>query len=281
MKIDDTAITAKLTEIRLRIGGNEREFVPRLYPERIDVELEGKSVTSLFHPSGLLIQDGRPVFAYIRDHIIHFADNPHKRNKVHFTVCQHLTKMKTAGNLERYQVTNRDDNRYLVDVSIGWSNSKERLVTLYPCQYCLGRVGYRCFVFKIMTQQQRRAIVESFDAKTALDLLWQHFDIFRLQVKNLRSAVAPAGYAANHREFSRAYRTAKNFICEECRVNLKRSPHLADLHHIDRIKRNNRDENLRCLCKLCHAKKHPHYRVTQADRQEIEKACKLQNINVP
>ena len=280
MKIDDTAITAKLTEIRLRIGGNEKEFVPRLYPERIDVELEGKSVTSLFHPSGLLIQDGRPVFAYIRDHIIHFADNPHERNKVHFTVCQHLTKMKAAGRWARYQVTNRDDNQYLIEVNAGWRNSRERLATLYPCQFCLDRVGYHCFVFKIMTKQQRLAIVESFDAKTALDLLWQHFDIFRLQVKNLRSAVAPAGYADNHREFSRAYRTAKNFICEECRVNLKRSPRLADAHHIDGIKNNNRDENLRCLCKLCHKKEHSHYPVKESDRREIEKARKQQNISV-
>ena len=280
MKIDDTAITARLTEIRLKVGGRDLRFTPRPYPERIDDKLEGKSVTSLFHPSGLLIQDGRPVFAYIRDHIGHFADSPYDRKRIHFTVCQTLTQMKTAGRWERYQVTNRDDNRYLVDVSIGWNNSKERLVTLYPCQFCLGRVGYRCFDYMTMTQKQRLAIVESFDAKTALDLLWQHFDIFRQQVGSLRLATSPAGYAVNHGEISRAYRTAKNFVCEECRVNLKRSPRLADAHHIDGNKRNNRDENLLCLCKLCHKKEHPHYPVKESDRREIEKARKQQNISV-
>ena len=154
MKIKSQPVTDKLEEIRRQVGGKMIPFIPTATP--IDEYLpEGKSVSVLFHESGLLIYNGRPVFAYIRDHIVGGPfDNPHQRKKVHFTVCAALKGMQQQGRFERYRVITRDDNRYPIDISVG-SRTIEKEVQLYPCQFCLGNAGYRCFDYKMPKHRSR------------------------------------------------------------------------------------------------------------------------------
>ena len=285
-KINSHVITARLVEIRKDVGVSLVDFIPPSHRarERTDRDLNDDAVRQLIDESGLLIDNGSPVFVYIRDHTGHFSrDSPSERNKIHFTKCGTLKAMENANRLKsRYRVTNRDDNRYWIDVSAGWHKFEERLVTLYPCQPCLEKVRYRGF-HQTMDERRRLAIIQSFDAKAALNFLRERFETFRSQATTLRSATSPTSYAENWPENSHAYRTKKNFTCEEgegCGVNLKRNPHLTDTHHIDGDKTNDDDDNLQCLCKLCHKKKHPHYWVSESDRREIENARKQQNISV-
>jgi len=281
IRIDDAGIGGKLQEIRKRVGGEYKTFIPRPFYERVEVELEEKDIQSLFHPSGLLVKDNQPVFAYIRDHTVGvFSDDPHERRKVHFFSCSTLTQMKRSGRYEsRYRVTNRDDNKYLVDIPRWGRGSKEILADLYPCQNCLNGVRYRGFSFSASGEKKRR-IIESFDAKEAMPVLRQRLDSFRRQTRSLRSAAGRTDYPSNWRDISYRYRASKKFICGKCGVDLSRRnlQGLTDTDHIDGDKRNNKYENLQCLCKICHAEKHPHYKVPSAARKTIEQARESQGL---
>lgn len=279
IKINHSEITSKLAEIRQGVGGKKRPFVPRPLGEKIDVDLSGESIKTIFHDSGWLIRNNQPVFVYIRDHTIGpFSEDPHERRKVHFSVCKKLEQMEREGRFEsRYRATNRVDNKYLVDIDAGWGKSKEIQEILYPCQHCLNQSGYRCFSYKNMPREKRRKVVEFFDAKEAMNFIKQHFDSWRLSEKarhSLKRDVMPVGYHPDHSKISRAYREEKGYVCEQCGVNLAGKSHLTDIHHKDGDKRNNSYDNLECLCKICHAERHPYYKIGDEIRWTIERARK-------
>jgi len=283
IKIDHDSVTRKLVEIRRRVGGKKHPFIPRPLSKLVEVDLDGEDIPSLVDDDGWLIRDNQPVFVYIRDHTTGPApENPLVRKKVHFTFCYTLNHMEEKGWFEsRYRVTNRvdKDNKYLIDIREGWSKSKAVWRLLYPCQHCLSQSGYRCFSYNTPAEE-RGDIVKSFDAKEALDFIWQHIDARRLGEKSrgLRNSTVPAGYHPDHSKISRAYREEKGYTCEECGVNLQANTSLTDVHHKDRDKRNNKYDNLECLCKLCHAKTHPHYKISDKIRWKIELARKQQSI---
>ncbi|WP_409029047.1 HNH endonuclease [Gracilimonas sediminicola] len=64
------------------------------------------------------------------------------------------------------------------------------------------------------------------------------------------------GYTRDWGHVSKAYRYRKDFVCEECGIDLseKRAEFFCEVHHIDRDKTNNQTKNLRCLCIRCHSK---------------------------
>lgn len=272
MKIDDGAITARLKELCKRVGGKPVNFIPRPPVERVDADLTTvEQVKDLFDSSGLLIHNGQPVFAYIRDHLVGGPRQfPDGGKRIHFTVCGTLRDMKKKERFERYRVTSRDDNRYLVDVKDGWRDV-EREERLFPCRYCPANLRYQCFSLTSPGPVKQR-IVEEFDAKEAVDFLWQHFDIFRQAMADAKSAALPTGYTSDFDQVSREYRKSRGFTCERCGTRLHKHKKLTDTHHKNGDKRDNQDDNLICLCKLCHAEEHPHYRVSADARRIIKNA---------
>ena len=174
MKIEDVLISQELERIRIRHGLDPVPFEPTPPVVDIDEDLTDiDQVERLFHASGLLVRDGRPVLAYIRDHTsrpLGPYPQPEQCNKVHFTVCNALKSMKTRGRFERYRVTSRDTNRYLVDIGAAWGRAEEREILLHPCQYCLGIIKYQQFDYE-MPGHQKKYIVENFDVKELFGLL--------------------------------------------------------------------------------------------------------------
>lgn len=65
----------------------------------------------------------------------------------------------------------------------------------------------------------------------------------------------PDGYTINWRQISYCYRDTKNFICEKCGYQAKElyQQKFLHTHHIDRVKTNNKRNNLQCLCVKCHS----------------------------
>ena len=199
MEIDDALITRELERIRVRHRIDSVLFVPR--PPAVDVDEDLTTVGQvevLFHSSGLLIRNGQPVLAYIRDHTSLGPNlDPKNCRRVHFTVCTALKSMKRRGRFERYRITNRQTNRYLVDVSYGWERTEEREAELYPCQYCLGNVEYQGFRYE-MPGNEKRSILNNFDAKELFGLLRRRLTQFSEQNSRLRRETrqGQAGYIA-------------------------------------------------------------------------------------
>ena len=280
IQINDQKITEKLVKIRERLGLEISNFIPRPWPDRIEEDIEGKDIfSSLLHPSGLLIHNNWPVFVYIRDHTIignytRLSDwDPANGNRVHFSFCRTLQDMKNKGMFEsRYRMTNRDNNLYSVEVLGG----RELQRPLYPCKNCLYKVDFSCYR-RAESRQEKDDIVRTFSPKHAIDFLFEYQRLYKFssKTKQLSLATGYVGYADNHKKISRRVREKNNYICQECKANLNDYRSLTHLHHIDGDKRNNRDENFQCLCKVCHAEIHPHMSVSDHERQIIERCRPL------
>ena len=254
-------ITRQLKKIREELGLPPADFV--IPHPRVEEWIQSGDLRELFdEESGLLVRNGVPVFVYIRDHLVGAfpLHDPEGLKKIHFTPCRTLKDMERRGKYGRYQLTNRDDNKYTIETQ----GRKERDVRLYPCQNCLDKLRYKGFSYNGMSLLKRQIIVRRFDAKESIGYVGEHFRAF---TAGQRRDFEPAGYPRNWPKISGYYRKRKGFICEDedCGVNLARYPHLTDCHHENGIKSDCRDENLCCLCKECHKKRDPHLIVTKED----------------
>lgn len=261
---DRVAKIDELNEILERVGGRARNvFRPIRATYRPIGESDVEINEVIDTDSGLLIRDGQPVFAYIKDHSTSQRDlvlqGPENRRKLHFAWCRKLEQMEGAGQYEsRYRVTTRTDNLYWITVQTDGYESEELLRKLHPCRFCLHEVGYNCYG-RDWVEEQKQEVVASFDAKEANDLLNQHFALFQERARNLRLDAAPAGYAPNQQELSRRFRETKGYRCDICGGEFGQAT--TEMHHIDGDKRNNAESNLQCLCHRCHANLHPHMRL--------------------
>ncbi len=70
---------------------------------------------------------------------------------------------------------------------------------------------------------------------------------------SLPSTLDENGYVQNWSYIASRKRIERNYICQECRVDLKDFPELLHVHHLDRVKTNNDASNLLLLCALCHS----------------------------
>lgn len=64
------------------------------------------------------------------------------------------------------------------------------------------------------------------------------------------------GYTHDWDETSKNYRIKKKFTCEACGINLNQNlvnGYYLETHHLDGNPKNNDEDNLKCLCVLCHA----------------------------
>ena len=277
-RIDDSGVGKQLRSIREAVGAQRADFRPNRL-KVVDEVIAANEVEALFNPIGLLESKGRPVFAYIRDHTekkLSEWGGPDGMKKLHFTVCKTLVGMKVQGRSERLRVTSTTSGEYTVDVGADLASSRggdvREDVRLYPCKNCLRKVNYHCY--QSASNEARTDIVRGFNSREAMDLLWQWFDLFRREVSDLKSAHSPTRRADNWRQTSRAFRRLKHWQCEGCGVDLSHAEHLLHVHHVDGDKRNDRDDNLRCLCKECHSKEPNHHYVglSEEDLQTINRA---------
>ena len=269
-------ITKQLKAMRESYGLEPYDF--SISHETIDeiIESQFQNIVEMFHyESRLLIYNGSPVFVYITDHtyipdntVGRFQlNNPAKLKKIHFTVCKTLREMEAR----RYHITNRVDGKYTITIS----NGKEHDVKLHPCQFCLGELGYKGFSYENMSSHERNNIVKLFNAKEVIDYTQKHFRNF---INGLKWYFQTVGYPKKWNKISYDFRESKNFTCNKCKVNLSKYPHLTDCHHVNHVKSECHDDNLRCLCKECHAEEHhPHYNPEQSCIEIIQQERDRQN----
>lgn len=96
----------------------------------------------------------------------------------------------------------------------------------------------------------------------------------------LESPKSPSDYPKNWKDISSAFREKCKYKCADCGVDCSAHSRLLDVHHLNGVKNNCRPENLRCLCKDCHAKQdfHSHYKVKLDDKRLLSELRRKQGL---
>lgn len=201
--------------------------------------------------TGLLTYKKHQILLYIQDHGKNFQNAYEDRregNKFHVAQCRTLDEMKSFGRYERYVITNDLSGNFNITGQDYTGKYLEGNTKLDVCKNCLYKLNYKNY------RNNRRRIFSEFD-------LNEFFGYYRTYFSDLPKRHAgqfDGGYTKDWQEVAENYKKSKQFICEECHVNLADHKHLLHVHHKDGVKINNDEPNLMVLCADCH-KRQPHH----------------------
>ena len=241
---------SKLIEIEV----GELETTKGLEVPLEDIEIDPQS--------GVFTYQGKHIVLFIPDHSFKYDEvilNPKELgNKYHLTDCSTLENMRSIGRFKRYHATR---NRTGIFRIFG-NSAQESEVSLSVCKNCLKKLNYQNYHYN------RTEVFNQF----TLEEFFTHYETF---FRNEPEDVGQneVGYAENWAEISHRYRLSVGYCCENCGVNLSHYKYLLEVHHKNGVKRDNRPENFRALCRLCHSKEdhHNHMKIDEYDSRLIER----------
>lgn len=245
---------SELWRIVDKLGAAHKQFFLNRSSSIAEIEIEliyGREVRleDLEIISGLLAYDGRQVLLYIPDqgkNINRVLDGEIELGKkFHITYCSTLEDMKNSGRFQRYIATTDISGKFQLT---GINEFMKEVVgsgRLHVCQNCLKALNYKQSKVKKTAKHTQKI----FD-------LQEFFENYSSCFKNLpsRSKITPGLfiYPKNWQAISENIRAKYKWICSECQINLRAARQLLHVHHIDGVKGNVNESNLRVLCKACH-----------------------------
>ncbi|MET3602138.1 HNH endonuclease signature motif containing protein [Martelella mangrovi] len=240
--------------------------------ERTLAELaEGKEIHAdeVSSRGGLLEHEGEQVLLYIKDTRATretLLNEPENTRRFHVAECNTLDQMRRGGRFQRYHVTRRFDGKFRCAwIDPDTKQSGEEDAELKVCKNCLEFIGWK----EYKSRDHDQSAWENFDIA---EFLRSCEPVFYAQPERNESNTITPGYVNDWWRISAAYREARGWRCEECNVDLSQDHGLLHAHHIDGNRDNNRHNNLRALCVLCHSKQpmHQHMKVNTKERIKIE-----------
>lgn len=220
--------------------------------EPLDIELEDGveiPIGDIVTRSGLLDYKGRQVVLYIKDHTSRYditLANPSKGYKVHIAQCKTLDEMQAKGRFQRYHVRNGLGSNFKIYSSN--HSYPEPEVALQVCQFCLTHINYK---------NSRESSTVRFRNATEFNL-GEFFATYSSVFSYLPKAMADdlVGYTDGWEKISKSTREQFNYQCQLCRIELHAHKNLCHVHHINGVKGDNSQANLKVLCADCHRKAH-------------------------
>ncbi len=261
---DFTLDLKKLEAIRKRIGAKltNNEFKGAGLPPMdaaVDKELrkgiEVNNLDEIETQDGLFVHKGRQIVIYINDHNYKGRESvmqdPNNGNKVHLYECETIAEMKADGRFGRYIKIMPEDNTYPIDDKRGRGIE----VKLYPCRKCLRALDYKRF--RTSPVYPATKFLDAFDVE---EFFGEYSTFFITKPEHSNITVPYTGYSKGWHKIAREFKERNGWICGDCGVNLSQNKYheIIHAHHIDGVKYDERDKNLKCLCIVCHAKQPRH-----------------------
>jgi len=207
------------------------------------------------HEDTTLTFHGYRVLVYIRDQYVR-QDGLQPPYRYHVSDCKTLQNMRKKKRFGRYVATNRKDGLFMVNYfHLGANEPIEEGAQreLHVCMNCLDALNWNHYTDKSFTQ--KRVIWRSFSPAT-------FFEIYQTKISVLPSYNefdAPLNqYVEGWDALSKHAKVSRNWICEECTIDLTAHREFLHTHHVDGNKANNLRSNMAVLCIRCHAKQPDH-----------------------
>ena len=250
---------------------SESDMSPR---EKLLEELEAGGISINLEdvdpgPGGLLEYNGEQVILYIKDtrsskETLKYS--PEDSRRFHIAECDTLSAMRDKGRYERYVVTRKHDGLFLVDwLDPDTRETGELEAALKVCKNCLNEINYDNYRIK---KPQRKNIWNDFEISRFL----RDYSTFFTKLPSRTDKTAPIDeYVKEWGELSKNFREARNWTCENCKVELSSAQNLLHTHHKNGVKSDNTYKNLKVLCAICHSQEpmHNHLKVTAKEKQKI------------
>lgn len=175
-------------------------------------------------------------------------DDPKSWHKFHIFKCSTVKIWK-----KNMRKTTRDDGRFTYPIYVSGKEYKEDLRdggrALHLCKNCLGK----------NQSLKKYGKAESFDIIRFFEEDCLSTSPQFQQIKHLSDFdLEPKNYPSDWRQISTQFKNNRNWICEECSLDLSEKSHRKYLHahHQDRNPSHCSVFNLKALCIRCHAKEH-------------------------
>lgn len=232
-----------LKDVAHRIGANPALGLDALPSGDLRQLIARGVILELIPGQQILAPTGEVRFLYIPDHSMlkryNMQNTSKNRNKVHLCCCDVIQDMLYDGREKRYVATG--DTSGVFDVC--YSNSEQDAVPLDVCQRC-----YR------MLRSKKYGMYTDFDFSAYArdnDYVPELFE---------RAGTDKYGvdYPDNWKQISFRVRQGRGWTCEQCGRNFSCQKRGLHVHHINGIKSDCRDSNLRVLCEECHSKQPRH-----------------------